>query len=164
MEFSQSLLRTRHYTYCFFLSFFIQHLTKSGSDYRSSIILTDFEIGLHHTHEEKLQRFSSSLILNTLTLQDLKVMAHTHDRIFIKIVVTEGSTHRLMWSLSQLISWGSRCKRQNGATSCCNNALYWRKKTEGYTRLEEKMVGRCGLFFSRNWRWDNILATVSLMG
>lgn len=96
MEFSQSLLRTRHYTYCFFLSFFIQHLTKSGSDYRSSIILTDFEIGLHHTHEEKLQRFSSSLILNTLTLQDLKVMAHTHDRIFIKIVVTEGSTHRLM--------------------------------------------------------------------
>lgn len=43
---------------------------KPGSDHRRFKILTDFEIGLHQAHKEKLHRFFFfSLILNKIRIK-----------------------------------------------------------------------------------------------
>lgn len=56
---------------------------------------TDCEIRLHHTQGETLQNFFS-LISNTLTLQDSKIMMHHTLQDTIKIIVPEGVTQHLM--------------------------------------------------------------------
>lgn len=65
---------------------------KLASDYRSFKILTNFEIGLHHTQGETLQTFFS-LISNMHTLKDLKMMANHTLQDIIQIITPEGAMH-----------------------------------------------------------------------
>lgn len=74
---------------------------KPGSDYRNFKILTYYKIWLQHTHKEN-QIFFPQILLNTHTLQDLKIVAHHKLQDIIKTIMPEGQPHVISRSRSSL--------------------------------------------------------------